>query len=57
MTDVGKQILNVNLPKDVGIEGAQDLIDAQLLNVTRRGFSLHIQYIDDNPRPGPVKQA
>ena len=46
MTDIEKQVLN-RVSANADLEGAQDLVDAHLDDVTaglfERGFSLHIQ--------------
>ncbi len=43
MSDVEKQI-SVKLSKNAELEGAQEMVDAQLRNLPRPGFSLHIQF-------------
>jgi hypothetical protein len=45
MSDVEKQI-SVKLAKNAELAGAQEMVDAQLLNLPRRGFSLHIQFVE-----------
>jgi hypothetical protein len=46
MTDIEKQVMN-RVSANADLEGAQDLVDAHLDDVTagllERGFSLHIQ--------------
>ena len=46
MTDIEKQVMN-RVSANADLEGAQDLVDAHLDDVTAgmlgRGFSLHIQ--------------
>lgn len=41
--DIEKQIA-VRLPDNLDLAGAQELIDAHLVNLPRRAFSLHIQF-------------
>jgi len=47
MTDIEKQVMN-RVSANADLEGAQDLVDAHLDDVTAglygRGFSLHIQF-------------
>jgi hypothetical protein len=45
MSDVEKQI-SVKLSKNAELAGAQGFVDAQLVNLPRRGFSLHIQFVE-----------
>ena len=49
MSDIEKQVMN-RISANADLEGAQDLIDAHLDEVTagcwRGGFSLHIQYVE-----------
>jgi hypothetical protein len=40
---IEKQI-SVRLPDNVDLAGSQELIDAHLVNLPRRSFSLHIQF-------------
>lgn len=44
MSDVEKQI-SVKLSKNAELAGAQELVDANLVNIPRHGFSLHIQFV------------
>jgi len=48
MTDIEKQVMNL-VSANADLEGAQDLVDAHLDDVTAgllaRGFSLHIQFV------------
>jgi len=48
MTDIEKQVMN-RVSANADLEGAQDLVDAHLDDVTAgllaRGFSLHIQFV------------
>jgi len=48
MTDIEKQVMNA-VSANADLEGAQDLVDAHLDDVTAglygRGFSLHIQFV------------
>jgi hypothetical protein len=49
MSDIEKQVMN-RMSANADLEGAQDLVDAHLDDVTagllERGFSLHIQFTD-----------
>lgn len=52
MSELEKQIAN-RAVGNANPDGAQDLIDAHLDEVTGGAFSLHVQFTDP-PRPGPV---
>lgn len=45
MSELEKQIAN-RVADNADLEGAQDLIDAHIDEVTGGGFSLHIQFTD-----------
>jgi len=45
MSDIEKQV-SVKLSKNAELAGAGAMVDAQLLNLPRHGFSLHIQFIE-----------
>jgi len=54
MTDIEKQVMN-RVSANADLEGAQDLVDAHLDDVTAgmlgRGFSLHINWNPPIPTP------
>ena len=54
MTDIEKQVMNA-VSANADLEGAQDLVDAHLDDVTAgmlgRGFSLHINWNPPIPTP------
>jgi hypothetical protein len=57
MSDIEKQI-SVKLAKNAELAGAQELVDAQLLSLPTRGFSLHIQFTTGPVDPhGPVEET
>jgi hypothetical protein len=54
MSELEKQIAN-SVAQNADLEGAQDLIDAHIDEVTGGGFSLHIQFTEPKvPVIGPV---
>jgi len=62
MTDIEKQVMN-RVSANADLEGAQDLVDAHLDDVTAgmlgRGFSLHINWNPPSQRrinSGPLRQ-
>lgn len=55
MSELEKQITN-RAAGNADLDGAQDLIEAHIDEVTGGGFSLHIQFTDPiTPPHGPVQ--
>lgn len=56
MSELEKQIAN-RAAENADLDGAQDLIDAHIDEVTGGAFSLHIQYTDPPVPPvGPIRR-
>ena len=54
MSEIEKQIMN-RMSNDADLDGAQDLIDAHIDEVTGGAFSLHIQFTD--PKPPVIRMS
>ena len=54
MSELEKQIAT-RVSNNADLDGAQDLIDAHIDEVTGGAFSLHVQFTDPVPNPhGPI---
>ncbi len=56
MSELEKQIAN-RVAGNADLDGAQDLIDAHIDEVTGGAFSLHIQFTDPPKPPVPILRA
>ncbi|HUB81293.1 MAG TPA: hypothetical protein VMB03_20975 [Bryobacteraceae bacterium] len=53
MSELEKKIAD-RAASNADLEGAQDLIEAHIDEVSGGGFSLHIQFTDPVPDPKPI---